>query len=440
MQKIRIIGGGLAGCEAAYQLLKRGYKVDMYEMRKGGIHTPCHHTDMLGELVCSNSLKSKLPDTASGTLKAELALLDCMLLRAAESSSVPAGGALAVNRVEFSSNIEKILCAFEGFRIIGEEITQIDEELPTIIATGPLTSDSLSKAVADITGEQLSFYDAAAPIIDGSTIDYDKVFYATRYGKGESTDYLNSGMNAEQFAIFYDALINAELAELHAFDRRDYFDGCMPIEVMAKRGVDTIRYGMLKPKGIVNSATGERYYAVAQLRKENTEGSAYNLVGFQTNLTFNEQKRVFRLLPGLENAEFYRYGVMHRNTYINAPKILDTSFKLKAFDNIYFAGQICGVEGYMESVMSGLLAALNLDAAINGKGSILCPSTTICGALQRYIATDNADYQPMNANYGILPELNISVRDKKLKKIMYSERAIKDMRQYLDKYDAGEIY
>lgn len=438
MQRIRVIGGGLAGCEAAYQLLKRGYKVDMYEMRKGGIQTPCHHTDMLGELVCSNSLKSKLPDTASGTLKAELALLDCMLLRVAESSSVPAGGALAVNRVEFSTHIEKILTSFDGFRIIGEEVTQINEDLPTIVATGPLTSDTFSKAIAYITGNQLSFYDAAAPIIDGATIDYDKVFYATRYGKGESTDYLNSGMNAEQFAIFYNALINAEVAELHEFDKRDYFDGCMPIEVMAKRGIDTIRYGMLKPKGIVNSATGKRYYAVAQLRKENSEGSSYNLVGFQTNLTFNEQKRVFRLLPGLENAEFYRYGVMHRNTYINAPKILDSSFKLKAFDNIYFAGQICGVEGYMESVMSGLLSAVNLDAAIHGRETILCPATTICGALQRYISTDNANYQPMNSNYGILPELDKSVRDKKLKKAMYGERAIEDMCRYLEKYNSDK--
>lgn len=431
MQRIKIIGGGLAGCEAAYQLLKRGYGVDMYEMRKGGKSTPCHHTDKLGELVCSNSLKSKLPDTASGTLKAELTLWDCMLLREAEAAAVPAGGALAVDRNEYSCNIERVLNSFDRFKLIGEELTDIDLDELTIIATGPLTADKLSARISVLTGEQLSFYDAAAPIIAGDSIDYNKVFYASRYDNGGTSDYLNSGMNKEQFEVFYDALVNAEIAELHDFDKSEFFDGCMPIEVMAKRGVDTIRYGMLKPKGIVNPDTGARYYAVAQFRKENTQGSMYNLVGFQTNLTFKEQKRVFRLLPGLENAEFYRYGVMHRNTYINAPKVISSAFNLKEHKNIFFAGQICGVEGYMESIMSGLLAAVNMDAMLNGRSAVICPETTICGSLQRYIAADNIDFQPMNANYGILPELAETVRDKKLKKSKYGSRAVEDMRKYV---------
>lgn len=432
MQRIKIIGGGLAGCEAAYQLLKRGYGVDMYEMRKGGKRTPCHHTQYLGELVCSNSLKSKLPDTASGTLKAELALWDCMLLREAEAATVPAGGALAVDRNEFSCNIERVLNSFDSFKLIGEELTEINTEEPTIIATGPLTSDKLSESIAELSGAQLSFYDAAAPIIAGDSIDYNKVFYASRYDKGGTSDYLNSGMNEEQFGVFYEALVNAEIAELHEFDKSEFFEGCMPIEVMAKRGVDTIRYGMLKPKGIVNPDTGARYYAVAQLRKENAQGSMYNLVGFQTNLTFKEQQRVFRLLPGLENAEFYRYGVMHRNTYINAPKVMSSAFNLKAHKNIFFAGQICGVEGYMESIMSGLLAAVNLDAQLSGQSDVICPGTTICGALQRYIAADNVNYQPMNANYGILPEFEEKVRDKKLKKARYGARAIEDMGKFIE--------
>lgn len=429
MAIINVIGGGLAGSEAAYQLLKRGHTVNLYEMRKGNKSTPCHHTDKLAELVCSNSLKSNLLDTASGALKEELRLLDSLLIRVAECSSVPSGGALAVNRNDFSDAVERELNKFDKFRLISEEVTTIDELAPVIIATGPLTSDGLACEIAKLTGDGLAFYDAAAPIVDGNSIDYDKAFYATRYDKGNDTDYLNCGMDKEQYIAFYEALVGAEVANLHEFDKRDFYEGCMPVEVMARRGIDTIRYGMMKPKGIVNPKNGERYYAVVQLRRENTEGSAYNIVGFQTNLTFPEQKRVFRMITGLENAEFLRYGVMHRNTFIDSPKVLEPSFRLKGDKQIYFAGQITGVEGYVESIMSGLTAAINLDSEIRNGEVFLPPVTTITGALMRYIGAENKSFQPMNANFGILPE--ITTRDKKQRKSDYANRAVSDMREYI---------
>lgn len=433
MAIINVIGGGLAGSEAAYQLLKRGHTVNLYEMRKGNKSTPCHHTDKLAELVCSNSLKSNLLDTASGTLKEELRLLDSLLIRVAESASVPSGGALAVNRNDFSNAVERELNKFDNFRLISEEVTTIDELAPVIIATGPLTSDSLAREIAKLTGDGLAFFDAAAPIIDGNSIDYDKAFYATRYDKGNDTDYLNCGMDKEQYIAFYEALVGAEVANLHEFDKRDFYEGCMPVEVMARRGIDTIRYGMMKPKGIVNQKNGERYYAVVQLRRENTEGSAYNIVGFQTNLTFPEQKRVFHMITGLENAEFLRYGVMHRNTFIDSPKVLEPSFRLKGDKPIYFAGQITGVEGYVESMMSGLTAAVNLDSEIRNSEVFLPPVTTITGALMRYIGAENKAFQPMNANFGILPE--ITTRDKKQRKSDYANRAVNDMREYISNFN-----
>lgn len=433
MAIINVIGGGLAGSEAAYQLLKRGHTVNLYEMRKGNKSTPCHHTDKLAELVCSNSLKSNLLDTASGALKEELRLLDSLLIRVAESASVPSGGALAVNRNDFSDAVEYELDKFDNFHLISEEVTAIDELAPVIIATGPLTSDSLAREIAKLTGDGLAFYDAAAPIIDGNSIDYDKAFYATRYDKGNDTDYLNCGMDKEQYIAFYEALVGAEVANLHEFDKRDFYEGCMPVEVMARRGIDTIRYGMMKPKGIVNPKNGERYYAVVQLRRENTEGSAYNIVGFQTNLTFPEQKRVFRMITGLENAEFLRYGVMHRNTFIDSPKVLESCFRLKGDKPIYFAGQITGVEGYVESMMSGLTAAINLDSEIRNGEVFLPPVTTITGALMRYIGAENKSFQPMNANFGILPE--ITTRDKKQRKSDYANRAVNDMREYITNFN-----
>lgn len=433
--EIRVIGGGLAGSEACYQLLKRGYNVKLYEMRKVK-QTPCHTTTNLSELVCSNSLKSMENSTASGTLKAELKSLDCLLLKCAEKARVPSGGALAVNRKEFSAFVEEELNKFSNFERIDQEYTEIDTNIPTIIATGPLTSDLLADNIAKLIGnsDNLHFYDAVAPIISGDSLDYDKLFFATRYDKGEQSDYLNCGMNKEEYERFYGALISGQVANLHSFEKGEIFESCMPIEVMAKRGAETIRYGMMKPVGITNPKTGERYYAVCQLRKENVQGSAYNLVGFQTNLTFPEQKRIFSMLPGLENAEFLRYGVIHRNTFLNSPKHLDCCFKLKNFNNIYFAGQITGVEGYVESIMSGLIASINLHADITKTDKYIAPSTTITGSLQRHISTDNIDFQPMNANFGILPPLEIKIRDKKQRKIAYYERAINDIENYNIKF------
>lgn len=429
--EVRVIGGGLAGSEACYQLLKRGYNVKLYEMRKVK-NTPCHTTCDLAELVCSNSLKSIEKSTASGTLKEELNSLDCLLLRCAEKAKVPSGGALAVNRKEFSKYVEQELNKFENFERIDNEFTEINVNIPTIIATGSLTSDNFAKEIAKLIGnsDNLHFYDAVAPIVSGDSLDYNKLFFATRYDKGEQSDYLNCGMNKEQYTAFYNELVNGKVANLHSFEKGEIFESCMPIEVMAKRGAETIRYGMMKPVGITNPNTGERYYAVVQLRKENVQGSAYNLVGFQTNLTFPEQKRIFSILPGLENVEFLRYGVIHRNTFLNSPEHLDSYFALNGVKNVYFAGQITGVEGYVESIMSGLISAINLDADIKNKKKYLAPCTTIIGSLQRHIATKNVDFQPMNANFGILPPLDSKVRDKKQRKLAYYTRAIEDITLY----------
>ena len=429
--EIRVIGGGLAGSEACYQLLKRGYKVKLYEMRKIK-QTPCHQTSDLCELVCSNSLKSMETSTASGTLKAELQSLDSLLLKCAEKARVPSGGALAVNRKEFSCYVEEELNKFSNFERLDKEYTHIDSTIHTIISTWHLTSDLLAENIAKIIGnsDNLHFYDAVAPIISGDSLDYDKLFFANRYDKGEESDYLNCGMNKQDYNNFYNELVNGKVANLHNFEKGEIFESCMPIEVMAKRGADTIRYGMMKPIGITNPKTGEHYYAVVQLRKENVEGSAYNLVGFQTNLTFPEQKRIFSMLPGLENAEFLRYGVIHRNTFLNSPEHLDCYFNLKTYKNIYFAGQITGVEGYVESILSGLIASINLHADITNTRKYLAPSTTITGSLQRHISTKNIDFQPMNANFGILPPHDNLIRDKKLRKIAYYERAINDIKEY----------
>lgn len=430
---VKVIGGGLAGCETAYQLLKRGYEVHLYEMR-GVVNTPCHHTDKLCELVCSNSLKSMEKSTASGALKLELSMMDSLVLRMAYLAKVPAGGALAVNREQLSDLVTDELNKFDNFKLIREECTEIDRSIPTVIASGPLTSDKLAENISKLIGsnKDLHFYDAVAPIISGDSLDMDKVFYATRYDKGEPSDYLNCGMNKEEYTAFYEALLTGQRANLHEFDKGEIFESCMPIEVMAERGPETIRYGMMKPVGIVNPKNNSKYYAVVQLRKENVEGSAYNLVGFQTNLTWGEQRRIFSMIPGLENAEFLRYGVIHRNTFINSPEVLEGTFRLKNCDNVYFAGQITGVEGYMESVMSGLLAGVNLARRLEGKEELILPKTTITGALQRHISTKNKDFQPMNANFGILPELEEHIRDKKMRKQAYGERAERDLASYIE--------
>ncbi len=427
--KVNVIGGGLAGCESAYQLLKRGYQVDLYEMRGVG-RTPCHSTTHLAELVCSNSLKAQSIDNASGLLKYELARLDSIILKCAYQCDVPAGGALAVDREKLSRKVEEILHSFDGFRLIREDVEDVDMDIPTVIATGPLTSKGMSDWIASsLGGEYLSFYDAVAPIIDGESIDYDKAFFAARYGKG-GDDYLNCAMDKEEYLAFYDALINAERAKLKEFEF-EVFERCMPIEVMASRGIDTMRYGPLRPVGIRDPRREGRPYAVVQLRKEKREGNAYNIVGFQTNLKFAEQKRVFSMIPGLENAEFLRYGVMHANTFINAPKVLDSAWALKDNKHIFFAGQLTGVEGYMESAASGLVAGINLARRLGGKSDMIMPDVSIIGQLQRHISTLVDDYQPMNANFGILPALNDTPRDKKQRKYKYSLRCIAAVESYL---------
>ena len=429
--RIDVVGGGLAGSEAAYQLLKRGVEVVMYELRGAG-NTPCHKTNNLAELVCSNSLKSEAEDTASGLLKAELDLLDCMLLRCARECRVPAGGALAVDREKFSEKVEETLSSFENFRLVRKEVTSLDFEYPTVIASGPLTSDALANAIADRLGaDYLGFYDAVAPIVDAESVDMDSAFFATRYDKGDPTDYLNCPLNKEEYEAFVKELVNAKVATLHEFDKREIFEACMPVEVMAKRGDDTLRYGPMRPVGI-RDKEGKRPYAVVQLRKENAYGTAYNLVGFQTNLTFGEQKRVFGMIPALKNAEFLRYGVMHRNTFLCAPKLLTAGFLLKEDGKTAFAGQMTGVEGYVESIASGLIAALNIYAEATGEEEIVFPATTICGQLQRHVSTDNENYQPMNANFGILPPAGEKIRDKKMRKVAYFNRGVQDMKRFLE--------
>lgn len=429
--RIDVVGGGLAGCEAAYQLLKRGADVVMYELRGAG-STPCHKTDNLAELVCSNSLKSEAEDTASGLLKAELDLLDSMLLKCARESRVPAGGALAVDRELFSKKVEDTLRSFGNFRLERKEITSFDFSYPTIIASGPLTSDALAKAIAEKLGaEYLGFYDAVAPIVDADSVDMNSAFFASRYDKGDPTDYLNCPLDKEEYEAFVRELVNAKVATLHEFDKREIFEACMPVEVMAKRGEDTLRYGPMRPVGI-RDREGKRPYAVVQLRKENEQATMYNLVGFQTNLTFGEQKRVFGMIPALKNAEFLRYGVMHRNTFIKAPELLTPGFLLKEDGNIAFAGQMTGVEGYVESIASGLIAALNIYAKASGQEEILFPATTICGQLQRHISAKSDDYQPMNANFGLLPPTGEKIRDKKMRKVAYYKRGEQDMMRYLN--------
>ncbi len=428
--KIKIIGGGLAGVECAYQLLKKGFEVDMYEMRPVTT-TGAHKTDKLAELVCSNSLKSDLKDTASGTLKAEMRLLDSLVLKCADIAKVPAGGALAVDRDVLSNEIEKVLHSFPNFNLIRQKVTEVDFNTPTVIACGPLCSDEIADILKKVGGDDnLHFCDAVAPIISADSIDYDKAYYGARYGKGG--DYLNCGMNKEEYLTFYNELINAQSVEDKLIDA-EFFESCMPIEVMAKRGVDAVRFGPLRPVGL-DAPDGRKFYAVVQLRKENVQGDAFNIVGFQTNLLFPEQKRVFGLIPGLEHAEYLRYGVMHRNTYINAPKTLNADFSLRKHPLVYVAGQLSGVEGYMESAMSGLISGLSLANKLNGIEFELPDEYTIIGSLTRYISNSAVEQlQPMNANFGLLPPIE-GIRDKKERKLAYGLRAVEHMRDYIEKH------
>lgn len=429
-KRVVIIGGGLAGTECAFQLLKAGFAVDMYEMRPKRT-TGAHEGGMLAELVCSNSLKSTAPETASGLLKEELDLLGSCLLPLARESAVPSGSALAVDRIVFSTAVERELAKFENFHLHkGEEVTALEEGVPTVIATGPLTSTAFAEYLAQMTGQsRLFFYDAIAPIVSFDSIDMSKAYFGGRYGKG-GDDYLNLPMTKEEYEVFYDALVNAETVHLHDFEKRELFDGCMPIEIMAKRGSDTMRYGPMRPVGLRNPNTGESAYAVVQLRKENVQGDCYNLVGFQTNLTYGEQKRVFSLIPALHSAEFLRYGTMHRNTYVKSPELLTDRFRIRNSQTpVYIAGQLSGVEGYVESIMSGLIAGDAMARELGGKDKLQLPRTTITGSLTEYVSTCAGDFQPMNANFGLLPELH-SVH-KKERKQAYHDRAIKDLESLL---------
>lgn len=424
---INIIGGGLAGCEAAYQISKRGINVRLYEM-KPTKYSPAHSNSNLAEIVCSNSFKSNLLTNACGLLKEELRMLDSLLIKIADETSVPAGQALAVDREEFSRKVTEYMENLDNVEIIKEEVTEIPDDAVTIIATGPLTSDVLFEKISKLVGNnELHFYDAAAPIIEKSSVDMNIAFIGDRYGKGEA-DYINLPMNKEEYENFWNELVNAEVVELHSFERREIFEGCMPVEVMAKRGIDTLRYGPLKPVGFDDPRTGRRPYALVQLRQDNSVGSLYNMVGFQTNLKFGEQKRVFSMIPGLQNAEFVKYGVMHRNTYINSPQILNNVYQMKDSENVFFAGQITGVEGYVESIASGLLAGINAVRYMKNKGKIVFPVETMIGALTDYISTPNEKFQPMNANFGILPKLPEKIRDKQERYKKLSDRAISIMK------------
>lgn len=426
---VKIIGGGLAGAECALQLLQRGFAVKMYEMRPIR-NTGAHSTQNLAELVCSNSLKSVEPTTASGLLKEELDMLGCVLLKCARQNAVPSGSALAVDREGFSKSVEELLNSYEDFTLVREEVLNLDEDIPTVVATGPLTSPTLADEIGKLTGkDRLFFYDAIAPIVEFDSIDMSKAYFGGRYGKG-GEDYLNLPMQRDEYERFYNELVNAQTVLLHDFEKSELFDGCMPIEEMAKRGSDTIRFGPLKPIGLSNPKTGEKAYAVVQLRKENVAGNCYNLVGFQTNLTYPEQKRVFRMIPALKNAEFTRYGIMHRNTYINAPGVIDGKFRVIGERPLYIAGQLSGVEGYVESIMSGLIAGQALACELEGKEYVCPPNITIVGSLCEYVSIRSIDFKPMNANFGILPPIT-GVRDKAKRKQAYHDRSMSAMQNLI---------
>lgn len=431
--RVTVIGGGLAGSEAAYYLASRGVQVTLIEMKPKKF-TPAHERAEFGELVCSNSLKSNdVYANACGLLKEEMRMLGSLVIEAADRTKVPAGAALAVDREKFSGYITKKLRENENITVIEEEVTALPEPAEdefVIVATGPLTADDLAADIREKLGGALHFYDASAPIVSADSIDYAHAFTGDRYGKGTG-DYINCPMTKEEYETFVDELLAAEKVELHEFEKREIFEGCMPIEVMASRGKDTLRYGTLKPVGLFGE-DGKRPYAVLQLRKENLEGSTYNLVGCQTNLKFPEQKRVFSLIPALKNAEYLRYGVMHRNTYIHSPSVLNGDFSVKNKERLYFAGQITGVEGYVESAASGLLAAVHIADRILKRPNHVFDERTVCGALEKHISTPQKDFQPMNANFGILASLPMRVKDKKERYRLLAERALATMREQVE--------
>lgn len=451
---INVIGGGLAGTEAAYQIAKRGIKVKLYEM-KPNKYSPAHSNQNLAEIVCSNSFKSNLHTNACGLLKEELRAMDSLLIRIADNTAVPAGQALAVDREIFAKKVTEAIKSNPNIEVINEEVVDLEkliEEAITIVATGPLTADELAKNISKITAQdKLYFYDAAAPIVTKDSINFDIAFWGDRYEQEREKDeeigawkerlkntkekqnYINLPMNKEEYENFYKNLIDAEVVELHHFEKREIFEGCMPIEIMAKRGEDTLRFGPLKPVGFTDPRTGKRPYALVQLRQDDTEGNIFNLVGFQTNLKYGEQKRVFSMIPGLENAEFVKYGVMHRNTFIDSSHLLTNTYKMKNIKNLYFAGQITGVEGYVESISSGLMAGINASNEFYGKEEFTLPIETMTGALANYISTPNEKFQPMNANFGIVPGLEKRIKDKKEKYTILADRAISKLKEIIQK-------
>lgn len=423
---INVIGAGFAGCEAAWQIAKRGIKVNLFDMKPNKF-SPAHKSKDLCELVCSNSFKADKVDSASGLLKQEMRVLGSLVLECADKCRVPAGGALAVDREKFSAMVTEKIKSNSLINLISDEVDEIPSDGITIIATGPLTSESLSEKIKNICGGSLSFFDAAAPIVTFESIDMNNAFFASRYGKGDGSDYLNCPLNKEEYEIFYNELINAERAPLHDVDTSDIrvYEGCMPVEVMAKRGFDTLRYGPMKPVGLRNPNSDEKPFAVVQLRKETSAGTLYNMVGFQTNLKFPEQRRVFGLIPALKNLDIVRYGVMHRNMFIDSPRLLNSDYSMKNNENLFFAGQITGVEGYIESACSGLMAGINAAKRFESKDTVKLPGMTIIGALSNYISDESVNnFQPMGANFGIINPLKEVIKDKKLRYNEFAKRSI----------------
>ncbi|SDY72535.1 methylenetetrahydrofolate--tRNA-(uracil-5-)-methyltransferase [Evansella caseinilytica] len=431
-QHVNVIGAGLAGSEAAWQLAEQGVPVHLYEMRPKK-RTPAHHTDKFAELVCSNSLRANTLTNAVGVLKEEMRQLNSVIIRSADDCAVPAGGALAVDRHEFAGLVTERVKSHPLVTVFEEEMTEIPEET-TIVCTGPLTSDRLSEHLKTLTGESyLYFYDAAAPIIEADSIDYDKVYLKSRYDKGEAA-YLNCPMTEEEFNRFYEALTEAETVPMKEFEKEIFFEGCMPVEVMAKRGKKTLLFGPMKPVGLEDPKTGKRPFAVVQLRQDNSSGTLYNIVGFQTHLKWGPQKEVLRLIPGLENAEIVRYGVMHRNTFINSPRLLRPTYQYRDLENLFFAGQMTGVEGYVESAAAGLIAGINAARLLRGQDPVIFPAETVIGAMANYITTASPDnFQPMNANFGLLPPFEVRIKNKKERYEKLAERALTTIQNFVKK-------
>ena len=435
MKEVMVIGAGLAGSEAAWQLASRGIKVKLYEMRPE-VKSQAHHTELPAELVCSNSFRANGLTNAAGLLKEEMRQLDSLIMTAADANALPAGRALAVDREAFSRDVKSRLESNENIEIIRKEVTAIPEDKPVVIATGPLTSDKMARAIKELTGEDyLYFYDAAAPIVTAESLDYDVVFKASRYDEGAG-DYLNAPMNEEEFFEFWDFLLRAEINLPRKFEENAYFEACLPIEVMAKRGRETLLYGPLKPVGLKDPGTGKKPHAVVQLRQDNKEGTLYNLVGFQTRLKWGEQDKMLELIPGLEDAEIARHGVMHRNTYLNSPLFLKPTYQFKGNPNIFFAGQITGVEGYIESTSSGLAAGINAARMVNGEEGIIFPEETAIGSLPNYITDEyKVDFKPMKINFGLLPDLDEEIKAKRNRNQKRSELALKRLKSIKDKYN-----